>query len=537
MVPLSSAIGFAFGSRGVKSRSLHSKQTVPSVSRTRGKHTAVFPLARSRHKRESFRRDTWLSSKESRESSRKTNCSEEGEKKRLVSDSVSSTDKAHREGKGAADTAVGSIEKAVLSQGEREDRRHTDGEPEDMLARLQADLPVIRQIFGADTFFPTEDVVGKRGVIYRGNLRSNPEEVYQRLTKRLQALLGETYVLSLLEGDETGRAFVLIEPNRSGSRAVNATFKISWLKREEALTFVVALMFCALTAITVFIRVGTILGPEYGDLRRVTFANGLKPFYLGVFLSMSLAQSLQRLIAWRHRCSISPPIMLPSPQLGTFGSVYHLDESPPDRTALFDIAMAGGGLPFILSIIVFVIGAILTSLAVGLPLSSVAHSMTNVHNYVYVPVHWIYHDSFLLGMIARAFLHVQPVPQEISASVGQNFSPLVLVHPLLLVGANLVQISALSLLPLRQLDGWRILAAIFGRRAAGLLSRLTVLFLLLGAARYPHLLLYLAVILFGPWKVDRQCRNEVSEPNNVRLVFGYLVIVLMIFAMCPFSQR
>jgi hypothetical protein len=478
----------------------------------------------------------WLSAKDSRERSNKAKCSEEDEDSSSLSKRASTSEKSEVGRIVDSDASTRSSTKKNSTE-EAEAIGDNRDQAEDALASLQADIPVIRQIFGADTFFPTEDVVGKRGVVYRGNLRNKPDEVYQRLSKRLEALLGEKYALSLLEGDESGRAFILIEPSTNWSRSRSENLKNMHKWRENVFTFTLAMVFCVLTATTVYMRVGTILGPEYGELRRVTFANGLKPVFMGIFLNMSVAQLLHRLTAWRYRCSTSAPIMLPSPQLGTFGSVYYLDKSPPDRTALFDIAMAGSAFPFIVSILVFSVGTILTTFAVGLPLSSVGSSMTSVQNYVYVPVQWIYRDSLLLGMIARALLHVEPVTRSLTTAAGQNLAPLVLVHPLVLVGACLVQISALSLLPLRQLDGWRILAAIFGRRAAGFLSRFTVLYLLLGATRYPYLLMFLAVTLFGPWKVDRQCRNEVSEPSNVRLVHGYIMIVLMIFAMCPFSRH
>jgi hypothetical protein len=423
---------------------------------------------------------------------------------------------------------------ANVVEGGHNEERNDRGAPADSLAALQEDLPLIRQIFGADTFFPTEDVVGKRGVVYRGNLRNKPDEVYRRLAKRLESLLGDRYILSLLEGDENGRAFVLIEPN--GTLAGDSTARPFSVKKEDVLTIMLALLFCILTGMTIFLRVGTILGPEYGEIRRITFQNGVKPVFFSFFSTLIAAQLLQRLLAWKYRCSVGTPILLPSPQLGSFGSVYHLDQSPPDRKALFDIAMASGGLPFIVSILIFTVGVIMTSFAVGLPLASVHGSLMNVRNFVYVPEQWIYRDSFLLGLIARALLSVQPVTLNAAVAADQQLAPLVLVHPLVLVGATLMQISALSLLPLRQLDGWRILTAIFGRRAASLLSRFTVLYLLIGAARYPYLLLFLTVILFGPWKLDRQCRNEISETDRIRQIVGYIVIVIMIFAMCPYSK-
>jgi membrane-associated protease RseP (regulator of RpoE activity) len=111
------------------------------------------------------------------------------------------------------------------------------------------------------------------------------------------------------------------------------------------------------------------------------------------------------------------------------------------------------------------------------------------------------------------------------------------LHPMAAVGANCLFIAALNLLPIRQLDGGRIVSALYGRKTAILASRVTIFFLLLASARSSYLFVFLALVMFGPWSLDRPAKNELTEPNAARTWVGYLFLLFMLSVLLPYPSH
>ncbi|MFM8005786.1 MAG: site-2 protease family protein, partial [Dolichospermum sp.] len=76
------------------------------------------------------------------------------------------------------------------------------------------DLSLIRGIFGIDTFFATETIPYQEGVVFKGNLRGEPEAVHNRLTKSLQERLNDKYRLFLVENTD-GKPVMIVLPSRT----------------------------------------------------------------------------------------------------------------------------------------------------------------------------------------------------------------------------------------------------------------------------------------------------------------------------------
>ncbi|MEO1299322.1 MAG: hypothetical protein AAFW75_26830 [Cyanobacteria bacterium J06636_16] len=74
-----------------------------------------------------------------------------------------------------------------------------------------ADLQALEGIFGIDTFFRTETVPYNQGVIFRGNLRGQPEPTLAKLTTLAEERLGDTYRLFLIQ-DPGGKPVVVVFP-------------------------------------------------------------------------------------------------------------------------------------------------------------------------------------------------------------------------------------------------------------------------------------------------------------------------------------
>ena len=72
----------------------------------------------------------------------------------------------------------------------------------DLIPIPDEDLQLIKGIFSIDTFFATETISYQEGAIFRGNLRGETEESYQKLSEKLKDSFGEKYRLFLVEGSE-----------------------------------------------------------------------------------------------------------------------------------------------------------------------------------------------------------------------------------------------------------------------------------------------------------------------------------------------
>ncbi|MFN5965940.1 MAG: site-2 protease family protein, partial [Pseudanabaena sp.] len=75
------------------------------------------------------------------------------------------------------------------------------------------DLKLIQGIFGIETYYLTETVPYQEGVIFKGNLRGEPDVVHDRLAGSLRDRLGDKYNLFLVEGQDR-RPVVIVLPHR-----------------------------------------------------------------------------------------------------------------------------------------------------------------------------------------------------------------------------------------------------------------------------------------------------------------------------------
>ena len=87
-----------------------------------------------------------------------------------------------------------------------------------------ADLQLIKGIFGIDTFFSTESIPYQDGVIFKGNLRGEPDSTHARLTQKLEDMLGNKYRLFLVE-DPEGRPVVIVLPSSNDPKTTTLAQK------------------------------------------------------------------------------------------------------------------------------------------------------------------------------------------------------------------------------------------------------------------------------------------------------------------------
>lgn len=377
----------------------------------------------------------------------------------------------------------------------------------------QRDISQIRQIFGSETFFATDTIPAPGGLLFHGNLRGEPQSTVDKLEERLSSRFGDKYTLCLAEGEDQGPVVVVVP---------TSYHQLSVASRHRLLA--IGLAFLTISTCMSRGLVANVLRPRiiqgYGFPETTTFLTRLMFTPVGgstfvavaIGLLVVMSQIVRRVVASWYRTKLAMPFMLPSYQLGSFGAVVYLVSPAPNRAALFDIAISSATAMLVPAMICLIIGLRLsTSFASVFP---VPMSMVS--------------GSLIMGFLTRLVPNGQILVDYQRSLIG--------LHPLAIIGANCLTIAALNLLPIRQLDGSRIVAAIFGRKAALRAWRISVLYLLFASSKNPYLIMFLLIVSFGPWQVDRPSRNELTEPDNVRTIIGYLFMLLMIGLLLPYPK-
>jgi membrane-associated protease RseP (regulator of RpoE activity) len=112
------------------------------------------------------------------------------------------------------------------------------------------------------------------------------------------------------------------------------------------------------------------------------------------------------------------------------------------------------------------------------------------------------------------------------------------VHPLTVIGWLGLVITALNLLPAGQLDGGRIVQAIYGRKIARRTTVATLVILgiiSLVNPSNPIPLYWTILVAFLQRELERPNLNELTEPDDTRASWGLLLLFLMLATLIPLS--
>ena len=364
----------------------------------------------------------------------------------------------------------------------------------DVMPISEQDLKVIQSIFGIDTFFATETISFQEGAIFKGNLRGEPDSVHSRLTQKLSNHFGDKYRLFLVEGTEEKPVVIILPKTNDPSPATLA-------QKNLALVLLVA------TIVTSLEAAGILLGFDlFSNWQRYREAI---PLSLGLW-SVLIAHEIGHLIiAKRHNVRLSLPYFLPTWQIGSFGAITRFESLLPNRSVLFDIAFAGPALGGLVSLILLIVGLILSNSASLFQIPST-----------------FFQSSILVSFLARIVLG-----DELQNAV-------ISVHPLTVIGWLGLVITALNLLPAGQLDGGRIVQAIYGRKIARRTTVATLVILgiiSLVNSSNPIPLYWTILVAFLQRELERPSLNELTEPDDTRAGWGLLLLFLMLATLIPLS--
>jgi membrane-associated protease RseP (regulator of RpoE activity) len=366
----------------------------------------------------------------------------------------------------------------------------TESEPEAMAIPAE-ELAQIEGIFGVDTYFRTETIPYQQGAIFRGNLRGQPTETRDHLAQLLQERLGERYRLFLVENLDKKPTIVVLPESADPPR----TTPTQW-----ALALVLGL-----ATILTSREAGAAL-QGFDLVQDVSNWAKALPFLAALLVILASHEIGHWVMARKYQIRLSPPFLIPTWQIGSFGSLTRFESLLPNRSVLFDIAFAGPAAGGLTSLGLLLIGLILS------------HPGSEFQ----VPSEF-FKGSILVGFLARAVL----------GSALQQ--PLVDVHPLTIMGWLGLVITALNLMPAGQLDGGRIVQAIYGRKTAGRTTIFTLIVLALVSLVNPLALYWAVLILILQRTLERPCLEDITEPDDARAALGLLALFLTLTVLLPLT--
>ncbi len=366
--------------------------------------------------------------------------------------------------------------------------------PQDFITIPEEDVKEIKTIFGIDTFFAIETIPYQEGVIFKGNLRGEADYTHQHLTERLTAKLDDKYRLFLVETPEE-KPVVIILPSKNDPQ------DLTLVQKNLALVLFLSTIFTSMEAIALLL--GFDLVDEWNRYPEVL------PFTIGLWIILIAHEIGHQVAGAKNNVKVSLPFFLPSIQIASFGAITRFASLIPNRSVLFDISFAGPAAGFISSFVILFLGLNLSTSATGLE----------------IPTNF-FQGSILVGLLAKLFLQ------------SNLESQLVSIHPFAILGWLGLVITAINLLPAGQLDGGRIVQAIFGRKTCRRTTIATLIVLGLVSLFNPmnSLTFYWAiVILFLQRDLERPSLNELTEPNDTRAGLGLLLIFLALLTIIPIT--
>ncbi len=353
------------------------------------------------------------------------------------------------------------------------------------------DLKAIQGIFGIDTFFATETIPYQEGAIFKGNLRGEIEPTFERLSASLKKRLDDRYRLFLVEGQES-RPVIVVLPSTNDPQPATLAQKL-------------------LAGVLLMATIATCLETA-GLLLEFDFYNSLErfrevlPIALGILTVLGVHELGHWLLARRYKVRLSFPYFIPTWQIGSFGAITRFESLLPNRSALFDIAFAGPAAGGVVSLAMLITGLLLS----------------HEGSLFKLPTQF-FEGSILVGTVARVIL---------GTALQQT---VVAVHPLTILGWVGLILTAINLMPAGQLDGGRIVQAIYGRKTAGRTTAATIVVLAIASLVNPLALYWAIVILVLQRNLERPSLNELSEPDDTRAALGLLALFLMITILLPLT--
>lgn len=378
---------------------------------------------------------------------------------------------------------------------------------------IQADLSALRPIntdeeatlqtcFPWNVFYLREIEYRPQSVTCRGQLRTTPEQAHQTVRENIEAQFGDRFHVVLHDGPDHPFFELVINPLATLEGKSPKALSRPEIAVGLAILTLITTTWAGLQTVGRVPTIAAILedGLPYAGWIMVFFAlRGFGHYFTA--RKYGIAATLPYFI---------PIIPLPFLPLGTIGAFTQLRSPIPHRKALFDIGLVGSFLGLCLCI---------PLLAWGLTQSSTVPLPDNVGLFQFQALDPKF--SIVLALFAKL-----AIGKDLIVDAG------IKLHPTAIAGWVGLVFTAFNLMPIGQLDGGRMVHAVFGRRIGARIGR-AARFLLLGfAIVYPHLLLW-AVLLLLLSAIDEPALNDVTEVDSFRDIVGLMALTILILIVMP----
>ncbi|MGA7952322.1 MAG: site-2 protease family protein [Gloeobacterales cyanobacterium] len=383
--------------------------------------------------------------------------------------------------------------------------------PEEEFAVPRADVEKMRGLFGLDTYYLQEVEPYPQGIVFKGNLRGKAEPILQKLAAAFQEVFGDRYRVHLLQQTQEEKPVVLVlaKDNDPFDRPKTP----AWIALGLLIIGFGALLEMAANSLDFSLVAAPQRWVEALSIAGITL------------LTILAHESAHRWQAGKYLVKLSPayliPLVSPIPVFagpvggfvllpGVFATLTRLLSPPPSRKALFDIAVAGPAVGGVISWVLLLVGLLLSSL-------------TKTPGPLVVGGDF-FSNSILLALTARVTLGTIPMGE------------LVHLHPLVISGTLGLLITGLSLLPCGQLDGGRLVTAVYGRDTARRVGTVTLLILAVTGIFVTQFLFWAAVVFLLGRMPERPCLDDITETDEGRDNLALVALFMMAAILLPASS-
>ena len=238
-------------------------------------------------------------------------------------------------------------------------------------------------------------------------------------------------------------------------------------------------------------------------------------FTLGILVVFGIHELGHKFASERRGVRTSWPFFIPAPpgMGGTFGAVISQDEPPTNRDDLFDLGISGPILGFLASVVVGIVGIMLSYTVPMAQVGDWAIKYPEIR-FQQMPM------PIALQIIADV---VRPTPE----------GSVLVLHPLAFAAWVGFLVTFVNLIPSWQLDGGHVIRALFGRETHKIIS-ITGIFLLM-ISGYVIMAVIIAFFLMREGEESMAPLDDVSPTSFSRklglvgyvVVMGFSLIVLL----------
>eukprot|EP00244_Chara_vulgaris_P011887 TRINITY_DN603_c0_g1_i2.p1 TRINITY_DN603_c0_g1~~TRINITY_DN603_c0_g1_i2.p1 ORF type:complete len:710 (+),score=116.93 TRINITY_DN603_c0_g1_i2:140-2131(+) len=374
------------------------------------------------------------------------------------------------------------------------------------------DLNKIRQCFSYTGFFATGGRRYGSGGMFPGNLRGPIEIVAPTLNKKISEAAECEVTLWFMVDEATGREVCVVQPKDELER------RLAVMRMDGIARWPLSIVLSLATVFTTAFISGVTVGPNASAEDVLSRA---LPLAIGLGTVLMIGEIWQRIVASRYSVKLGPPYPIPSGWLGCLGIATKIESLLPSKNALFDISAARA------------VGCWVGSFFLAVIAFTADGGVNGGSHPLYVEPSFFQPNvllSFIQYVIGPYYDEMGNVLPHAVPGVG------VPVNPLAFAGLLGLVITSLNLLPAGELEGGRIVQALFGRRRAGLATIVTTTLLGLGGLGGSVLCLAWGfILLFLRNGQELPALDEITPLGRSRYILGWILLGSCLLMLLPNS--